>query len=85
MLLFVVNNVQEIIVVSGCEACIEEILLGHHADAALIEDILEMLEGEGVLKDVNIGNGLALDGMGNGRRGKEQGGYGSGEEFHGVN
>ncbi len=42
--LFVVRDVFQVVVVGGAEAGFEEHRLGHGADAALVEDILEVLE-----------------------------------------
>ena len=45
MLLFIVGDVEEIVIVGRSEASVDEGLFWHGADGALVEDILEMLKG----------------------------------------
>jgi len=54
VLFFVHGNVEEVVVVCGREASGEEHGFGHCADGFLVEDIFEVLEGKGVLEDVEI-------------------------------
>ena len=57
MLLFVVSNVLEVGVVLGAEAGCHEVLLRHAFNAAFVESVFEMLQGEGILEDIDVGRG----------------------------
>ncbi len=65
VLFFVVGDVLEVVVVCRAEAGVHEFFFRHFRDGAFVEDVLEMLEGEGVLEYIDIGDGgLTFDGMG---------------------
>lgn len=67
VLFFVVGDVLEVVVVVGAEAGAEEVGLGHALYAAFVEGVLQMLQGEGILQDVEVGDGsLAFEWVRNG-------------------
>ena len=83
VLFLVVGDVLEVVVVGGAEAGVGEGLLGHLGDGAFVEDVLEMLEGEGILEDVSIGDGgLTFDWRGHGCDGEQRHGCRDSEELH---
>ena len=54
MNLLVMSNVVEVVVVVGSIAGISEILSREILESVFVEDILEMLEGQGELKDCGV-------------------------------
>ena len=74
MVLFVGYNVEEVGVVLCAEAGGGEVGFGKLADALFVEDVFQVFEGQSVLEDVEVGDCLTLfDGVGEGRRGEQQG------------
>ena len=64
VLFFVVGDVLEVVVVCGAEAGVGKVFFRHGRHGSFVEDVLEMLEGEGILEDVYISDGiLTLDGI----------------------
>lgn len=85
MLFFVCSDVKEIVVVIGREACAGELFFGHFADGAFVKNVLEVLEGKGVLEDVDISHCLTLLDRVSGTGGGDQQDCGeAGSELHGV-
>lgn len=67
MLFFVVGDVLEVVVVGTAEAGFYEVCLCHARNAAFVEDVLEMLESEGILEDIEVSDvSLAFERVGNG-------------------
>ena len=73
VLLLVVGDVLEVVVVRGAEAGLGEVRLGHFGHGAFVEDILEMFQRQGVLEDVDVGDGgLTFERAGDGGDGQQR-------------
>ena len=85
VLFFVVGDVFQVVVVGRAEAGVGEGFLGEFGHGAFVEDVLEMLKGEGILEYVGVcDGGLTLDGGGDGSDGQQRYGCRSGEELHAL-
>lgn len=83
MLLFIVDNVEEVLKVCSGVAGGDKLCFTEHADGLLIENILEMLQGQGILKDVQIGDGSStFDWGAESGSGEQREGCGDGRELH---
>ena len=83
MLFLVVDDVLKVVVVAGGVAGGRKVRLGHHADAFFVEDILEVLEGQGILENVGVRDGgLTLVDWVSGGNGSQEGGAEAGLELH---
>ena len=86
VLLFVVSDVLEVGIILGAEAGCHEVLLRHAFNAAFVESVLEMLQGEGILEDIDIGRGILAFIIGAGKSCNQQKGCrcGGSEELHAL-
>ena len=70
--LLVVDDVFEVVVVGLGEAGGEEGGCGEFGDATFVEDVFQMLKGQGVLENVDISDGTLFHGSGQGGRGEQK-------------